>query len=270
MRKFIFIATAFLFILQIVNFGTSGALSAAISPIEYYRITSESATFYRTDSGETDTENVYCTLPESYFVKAKTSESGDYIAVSFLGVDGFVKSSDVVPVYSTPTTPYPLRTFDINHTASAVVWSEPNTDSTYVGCIEYDTTDVLYLGEILGQKITPTDSGVWYLCKFGSSASATSIGYVYSSLTNNLTEFVPNIEEVLLEPVADTSGSILAPEFTQANSILLILLLTIPAVIILVLIIRPKRTKQQAAKRQIATLNELSKFDKNKPDEFDF
>ena len=270
MRKYLFIITAFLFIFQVFNFlSFDGVLKAETLP-EYYQITADEAVFYRSATGENAVENIYCTLPRTYFIKTINTSTEGYIFGSYLGVQGYIETKNVVPVYSTPQSPYAIRTFDIIHTASAVAWSNPTTESEYVGTISYDTTEVIFVGSTLGQKIQESDTGIWYLCRFATTESANTLGYVYSDVTTNLTEFAPNTEEVLYEPIQETNGSILSPELTNTSNIMLILLLTIPAVIILLLIIHPKKGKKQSAKRQIATLNQLTIKDKKDQDEFDF
>lgn len=269
MRKYLFIIMTLLFIFEFNYFCNFDTIYAMDNGAEYYRITTEDALFYRTDSGDKSIENVYCVLPKSYFVKLNSETDNDYISVSYLGLSGYVNKQYVIPVYSTPETPYSIRSFAILPTANAVMWSLPDTTSTYLGSIPYNISEVIFLGETTGQKLNETDNGVWYLCEFMNDEAKLVVGYIHSNLATNLTEFCENTEEVLLEPVISTGG-ILAPEITNTSSLLLILLLTIPAVLILTLILKPKRSKARTAKRQIASLNQLSLKDKNSPDEFDF
>lgn len=267
MKKMFFVVC----LLLLVNFcaWSNTPLLAASTEVEYYRISTDTY-LYRTDN-DTDNE-IWCNLPATYFVKATkiATEQTDLISVSYLGITGFVDISTLTPVYSTPTNPYSTQTFDILNTANAVLWSSPSTDSQYLGSIPYNATEVLLVGKTTGEKLSESDEGIWYLCKFVNTDAITLTGYIHSSLTTNLTPFLENSEEVLLEPIISTNGTALAPELSNPNNILLIILLTIPAIIILVLIIKPKKSKSKDAKRQIAALNQLSIKSKNSPDDFDF
>lgn len=244
-------------------------LSASTEPL-FYKITQDDVFLYKITESQEVSNEIICTLPETYFVKANTTLDKTYLGVSYLGVSGAVKKSKVTPVYSTPTTPYSVQTFDLLHTANATVWQKPTTTSTYLDSIPYDTTDILYIGSTTGQKLNEYDMGIWYLCKFVNPENGTILGYLHSSLVTNLTPYIENTEEVQMEPDTTASTTILAPELGNTNNLLLILLLTIPAVIVLLLIIKPKRTSKQSARRQIKTLNQLSLPDKNDKNDFDF
>ncbi len=270
MRKYLFIFTVFLFILGF-NLGCQNGLilSAATEPL-FYKITQDEVFLYSITETREASSEVICSLPKTYFVKAIDSLDDTHLEVSYLGVSGTVNKSAVTPVYSTPTTPYSVQTFDLLHTANATVWQKPSTTSTYLSSIPYDATDTLYIGSVSGQKLNDHDLGIWYLCKYVDSEKGPVLGYLHSSLVSNLSPLIENTEEVQLEPDAAASTTILAPELGNTNNLLLILLLTIPAAIILILIIKPKRTKKQSARRQIKALNQLSLPDKNDRNDFDF
>lgn len=269
MRKYLYISIAYLFILLALFVANSQVVFAGSSTPIFYRITAENTILYETIKDETVTETAICNLPNTYFVKPVRVLNDEYILVTYLGVTGAVKSESLTPVYSTPTTPYSIQTFDLLKTANATVWADASTDSEYLTSIPYGTTDIVYIGSVAGQKIGTSDNGIWYLCKFIDNTK-TQVGYVHSSITTNLTPFEINTETVQLEPTISASANILAPELSSTNNLLLILLLTIPAVIILLLIIKPKRNKSASAKRQIKSLNQLSLPDKNDQNNFDF
>lgn len=270
MRKYLFITFAYLLIFEVFfATNTSIAFAGSSEPI-FYRITSQNANFYKIQADESVTETALCVLPETYFVKPIKSLENGYILATYLGISGAVKTDSLTPVYSTPTAPYSVQTFDLLKTANATVWSLPTTESDYLTSIPYGSTSIVFVGSVSGQKINETDLGNWYLCKFVESGGSTQIGYVHSSLTTNLTPFVSNTEVVELEPALPASANILAPELTNTNSLLLILLLTIPAVIILLLIIKPRRTKSASARRQIKSLTQISPPDKTSQNDFEF
>ncbi len=270
MRKYLYIYTAYLFILLAIFIASpTPAFASSTDPV-FYRITAENTILYQISEDETVTETAICNLPATYFVKPVKTLADGFISVTYLGISGAVKSDSLTPVYSTPTTPFSLQTFALLKTANATVWAEPTTESEYLTSIPYGTTDIVYIGSTTGQKINVSDDGIWYLCKFVESGGGTKIGYVHASLTTALTPFEMNTEVVQLEPTIQTSANILAPELSSTNNLLLILLLTIPAVIILLLIIKPKRNRSTQAKRQIKSLNQISLPDKTDVNDFDF
>jgi len=270
MRKYLFISFVYLFIFGIIFVSSFGAALASSNEPLFYKITAENTVLYAINDSGLVTENALCILPTTYFVKPNKSLDDDYLSVSYLGITGAVKIDALVPVYSTPTTPYSVQTFDLLKTANATVWSKPTTESQYLTSISYGTTSIVYVGSVDGQKISADDSGVWYLCKFVDPENGTQFGYIHASLTTNLTPFVSNTEEVELEPIVPTNANILAPELSNTNNLLLILLLTIPAVIILLLIIKPKRSKSAPARRKIKSLTQLNLPDNKTQNDFDF
>ena len=270
MRKYLYILTALLFIWGCSFVTDSNIVFASSSEPVFYRITAENTILYRVTTDDIITQEAICKLPETYFVKPNKKLDEDYLLVSYMGIAGAVKITNLIPVYSTPDSPYSIQTFALLKTANATVWELPTTESTYLTSIPYDATDILYIGSVDGQKISSLDLGIWYLCKFVKEGGTIQIGYIHSSLAINLTPFKSNTETVQLEPAINASANILAPELNNTNNLLIILLLTIPAVIILLLIIKPKRNNKQSAIRQIKSLNQLSLPDKNNPQDFDF
>lgn len=270
MRKYLYILSAFLFIFGFC-FCTNNIFAYADTTKPcFYRVITKNAILYELNTDDTVSTEIICELPQTYFVTPKKALGDEYIIVSYLGVDGVVEIKDLTAVYSTPKTPYSIQTFDLIKTANATVWSKPTTESTYITSIPYNASEVIYIGSVEGQKINETDSGIWYLCKFVEVGKTTQLGYIHSSLAINLTPFTPNTEIVQLEPSLPANASILAPELVSTNSLLIILLLTIPAIIVLVLIIKPKRSKATTARRQIKSLKQLSLPDENHPKDFDF
>ena len=269
MRKYLYIFVALIFIFQ-VNYFCNFTPSYASEDI-YYRITGQDVMLYRTAELNNDYSNIYFTLPTSYFVKFISEENENFLRVQYIDFVGYVLSSDVTRVYSTPTTPYFTQNFTVYGTANPVVYSQPSTQSTYLGNIPFNAESVTCFGAINGETALENGGSTWYYCKYTSFEQGIIIGYVYASLTTNLTEFVENTEIVETEPTQDVSGGVIAPELQNGTSIILIVGLCIFALILLVLVFKPeKRRKKKEAKRQITTLNRLAIPDKNQRDELDF
>ncbi len=269
MRKYLFIYIALIFILPFIYFCNSTPCFAQTEA--YYRISAENVLLYRTPTDSNSIDNVYFTLPTSYFVKFISDENEDFLKVQYLDFIGYVLKSDVTQVYSTPTTPYNTQSFSILATANPVIWSLPTTQSTYLGNIPFNAKEVIYFGSVSGEVAQNTENSIWYFCKFISFEQGILTGYIHSNLTTNLTEFLPNTEIVELEPSITTNGQVIAPELQNSTSLLLILGLCIPALFLLILVFKPeKRKKKTEAKRQISSLNRLDISDKNSRDELDF
>ena len=267
MSKILFIFFAFLFIFNINYFCNFTSVSAE-SDI-YYRITSENSALYKTPTTDDSLENIYFILPSSYFVKYINTFDENFYKIEYQSLIGYIKQTDVTRVYSTPQTPYFSYSITLLNTANPIVYSLPSIDSTYLGNIPFNATTILCLGQTKGQEFQ--GSNIWYYCKYLSYEQSLLSGYIHSHLIQSISDFQENTETVLTEPTQSTSSSVLAPELTSQSNFLLILALIIPAIILLILAIKPqKRKNNKTAQRQIANLNQLNFSQKNQIDELDF
>ena len=239
----------------------------------YYRIIGENTILYRTPLESNESSNVYFRLPTTYFVKFNSAYDELFLNVTYRDFTGYVLADNVERVYSTPVTPYAVgQTFSVQGIANLVLRSEPTTQSEYIGTIPFNATDIEFFGAIEGEQANPELSNIWYYCRYTSFEQGILTGYVYAPLTQNLVEIPENTEVVDMEPNTEVNGDgVIAPELQNSTSIWLIIGLTIPALILLLLVLKPsKRRHQRAAKRQIANLNKLSIPEKTDKDEFDF
>lgn len=271
MRKYLYIFGVFLFILNFVYF--CNITPAIADTPTYFRINNDSVYLYRTPVADTENNNAYFKLPNTYFVKFNSTFDENFLNVTYRDFTGYVLKSDVVAVYSIPEIPFETnRIFNIQGVANLVIRSAPNTQSEYLGTIPFNATDITYFGEIEGEQANLGLSNIWYFCRYKSFEQGIITGYIYAPLTTGLTEFVPNTEEVLTEPTQNAnSNSVLAPELKTGSNLILILCLTVPAILLLILVFRPeKRKKKREATRAITNLNRLSLPDKNDKNTFDF
>ncbi len=245
--------------------------NASIGEI-YYRIVSENAILYRAPLESTESSNVYFCLPATYFVRFNSTFDEKFLNVTYRDFTGYVLADDVERVYSTPLTPFANQTFSVQGIANLVLRSEPTTSSEYIGTIPFNATDIEFFGAIEGEQANSELSNLWYFCRYTSFEQGILTGYVYAPLTNNLTPLEPNTEIVETEPSAEVNtDGVLAPELQSGTSFWLIIGLTIRALLLLLLVLKPgKNRKNKVAKRQIANLNKLSLPDKTNKDEFDF
>ena len=268
MRKFLFTFFALFLIIFSILLAKPTFLDNKFyaDTCNYYRVTSNFCTLYRQIPTQNSFNEVYFNLPQTYFIKYIENANNAFAKIEYLGVIGYVELDKITPVYSTPSTPYPSRNFDILNTANPVVYELATTSSNYIGVIPYTAKNITYLGELSNENTT------WYFCKFTSIEQGTITGYIDSNLTQNLTQFTPNEEEVLLEPIQQTSSDFLAPELKTNSSILLIIALGIPALLLLFLIFKPNKQKHKTeAKRQISSLKKLTfNNNENSKNELDF
>ena len=237
----------------------------------FYQIISNEALFYRTSRlNDSDT---YFILPSTYFVKFNYSVDEETLAVSYLDFDGFVKSSDVKRVYSTPAHPYLEHiTFCPNEVANLVLRAQPSTQSAFLGTIPYSATEVAYFGAINGESVYSTLPSTWYFCRYTSPEQGVITGYVYAPLTRNLSPIEPNSDLVELEPVSPTSAEItLSPELQSTSNIVLILILTLPVLLIVFLALKSNKNKRSKnLKREFKRNSQLTLRAPPNDEDFDF
>ncbi len=215
----------------------------------YYQIVSDNALLYRSQKLlETD---AYFILPPTYFVRLNYEVDDTTIAVCYLDFEGFVKRTDVKKVYSIPQKPYLENVnFEPNSVANLVIRSRPNTQSDYLGVIPFSATDITYYGTILGETVYNELSSEWYYCRYSSPEQGIITGYVYAPLTSDLSPILPNTEVVALEPIQPTNAELtLSPELQSPSNIVLIVLLTIPALFIIYLMLKSNKNKHTKSLR---------------------
>ena len=248
-------------------------LSICVAPIHtvyaqtepiFYKIVNSNTSFFRTPD---NIDDIYFILPPTYFVKFLADYNDEILNVGYLDFVGFVQKSDVVRVYSTPKTPYLVDTvFSPQPIANLVIRALPSTQSNFVGTIPYNAKDITYFGAIEGEEANHTLGNVWYFCRYTSPEQGTLTGYVYAALTQNLSQIAPNDEIVETNPAMPVSGEIsISPELQSSSNLIFILLITIPAIFILVLIFRSHNRRPKVLKNRLKSMRSLPP-----PDELDF
>lgn len=245
----------------------------AIDTEIYYRISNESTYLYKTQDTNQETGTKLFLLPKTYFVKQLDDPIDNVVFVEFDGIYGYVDTINLTRVYETPTTPYPQSTsLDIITVANAVIYAEPDTNSTYLGVIPYNTSNVKMYGNCIGTEALSGSGTLWYYCTYESAGQGKITGYIYNSVAKNVVYSPENTEVVSTEPIQNVNGDIIAPELQSMDSVLLIIGISIPAIILLYLLFRPERGRRKAKRtishtpRRSITYNEQQKGN----DEFDF
>lgn len=235
----------------------------------YYRVTQPNAILYKDDA----LSSPMFYIEPSYFVKQITESNTSTLMVEYNDVKGYVNKSDLTKVNDTPTNPYPKATFKMNGSANAVLFSEPNNTSTFVGTVPYNATNIIFYGKIEGQEMLSNMGHIWYYCKYTSFEQGIILGYIYAPLTKDLTTIEPNTEN-FTDDVSKASVSpienIIAPEIQDTNNISMIIGISVFAFFILFLALFKGKRKTKKAflspSKPQQTNNNLLEF--NEKDDF--
>lgn len=221
----------------------------ADSSSEYLRIVSSNTFLYRTANIDENYENLYFELPQTYFVKLIDSSNENFYKVEYSNLIGYVKKSEVIKVNGTPQQPYLNNvTFKLNGTANAVLFSQPNNTSKYIGTIPFNAENILFWGKITGQNALPNLGNEWYYCTYTSFEQGIISGYIYAPLTTLVSNIPENNENLSESTPANSTPiqEILAPEIQKPSNIIIISILVIFALLILILLFKPNKKAKKA------------------------
>ena len=197
MKKFL-ILIAIILPLFMSDFVTEKA-HANSQALEYAKILDDCLLYKTTDTDLVLSSNVYFTLPKGYFVTIITNITSDVIKVKYDSFIGFVKSDKIIKVSGTPTKPYLSGiTFSIKENSSTQIRTSPTTEehSNVIQIIPNSTTDITYIGQIVGEIPPSGSSNIWYFAAYSPASDPVSVyfGYVYSEKTENLSPIPENFE----------------------------------------------------------------------------
>ena len=222
----------------------------------YARIVNTNINLYRSPTGSEETNNIFFTLPQSYFVEISHCEDENFFTARFGDITGFVKKSDVQCVAGTPTTPFPTASFRVFIPEGVEMRSSPTqTEGLNLVCeLNYLETNLKYYGTINGEEAIPHKSSLWYYCKYVKGGNE-YYGYVYSAFCDLLTQIPVNTEyfEACQEP--DFSVSTQAPleskpesidSLPSATQIIIIIAVCLPCIVIIYLLFRPTKITAKA------------------------
>ena len=177
-----------------------------------------------------------CTLPATYYVIALGDDRDGYTAVSWLDVNGFIRSADAQAVDYQPVYPHCTRTLTAANDLNPVnIRSSPDhTADNVVGVLPHGKTADVY-GEADGSALIPQVGSLWYYIRYSDGTTVVT-GYVYGAQVN-AQAVTPNTGERVTPPATepiDTESTMPA-----AARAVLIIALCVPAVLIVLLIFRP-------------------------------
>jgi len=218
---------------------------AAETP-SYALITAENAVLYRQTAPLDTPEGRFFRLPMTYFVEILDSlpqaETGT-LRVKYDGVTGYVKAEDVAPVDYTPRSLYPqgLKLHFNVDAPSLYLRARPISNAAQViAVIPSDTRDVRYYNTVSGDVAGGT--GEWFFVRVLGEEGELLYGYVSAAYCVVDTAIDPE-NDTSAVPVTVTPGPNPDPNGEPADMILVLLIaaISIPAVITVFLVFRPRK-----------------------------
>lgn len=246
MKNRLFVIFTFVFILAAAFL--SGRLlnneKAYAAEPQYARVTSDNAMLYRTGSGAADYENCYFVLPRDYYVYLDDTTGSSFYKVTYAGFTGYVEIGSVDIVSYTPLLKYAsgqklkintpdggncnLRAFPSKLSQKLIENGIPD-ETENISFHNYVTvgTDKWYFVEYSGQK-----------------------GYIYGDYAV-ITQGIA-VNDGAAEPTQKGPGQSDDPGTTPqpldwATIAILAAVIGIPAIIILVLLFKPRRRRPVTA-----------------------
>lgn len=195
--------------------------------------------------------DVVCILPATYFAVSEGDVSDGKYPVSYLDLRGYVSASDAQKVDYEPVTKFAVRTAKPNNDGMPVnVRSYPDQKNGEILCsVAHGSTLALY-GSREGGELFAGAGNLWQYVKF-ESGGKTYYGYAYSPQLE-FAPLEPNKIEKVPRPSSGASESDETFGFSATANIILAAALCVPAgIIMLVLFYRPesKRTPRHSRQR---------------------
>lgn len=242
MKKNITVIVILIALLSAITFVNYNAISmpAHASGEVYARVKYNNTYLYKSAAINENTENKWCLLPETFFVKVLNNINDQFYKAEFLSIVGYVKKMDVNLVNEIPKNPYPSKTtFATKSNTSCYLRSSPKISgaiSNVVATLPASTNNLEFLGKIIGEEAIDLQGTIWYLTKYNDT-----YGYIYSYYTNTFIANQINSEQVTLKISLDNST--LNP-LTNPESAFLIFLILIPVIVVLTLLYKPKKQRK--------------------------
>ena len=220
----------------------------------YARVEFNQTYLYREPILDNSTSNTLFELPKTYFVKLIDRAGDDFYLANYNGISGYVKKDSVRAISGTPSSPYLTNiSFRVYAEPSRDMRTYPSNDSNLSNQVVYIplySKNIEYLGSIKGQELILNRTNVWYYCKY--TADKDYYGYVYSDFCDEMTPLYDNTEQF---SYTDNPTFLDVKESNEINHSkmlgLIIAIMSIPAVIFIVLILRGKHILDYKSKREV-------------------
>lgn len=238
----------------------SNSFSYASANVSGFAQIKQSNTYlYKIIDHNENVKNKWCLLEPTYFVQIISRYNDDYFKVSYNGITGFVKQSDVQLVNEKPRNPYPTNIhFDLTNTNCYLRNSPKIKDvvNNILDIIPASTKNLNYIGKTIGEEAIDFKGTVWYLIEYNNK-----LGYVYSAYTSNITPIYPNAEQVTSKNynLFNTINPITNPMVA-----FMIILILIPCLFIIILLYKPRNARvkiKHKHKEQLSPTDVTHMFD---------
>lgn len=245
--KLLIVLFSFLFILWPSQTGTSFAVSGQ-NKTYFAKVLSENIYFY--SSPNDSEESKLFILPNSYFVLL-INEKDDFYYAKYASLQGYVKKDEVTPMDGVPSTPYASQSFRAFAQNGLDVFSAPMADAAKCGKLSFLQENVVLYGTCYGDELFPKSTNKWYYCSLSNGGEEIK-GYAFSYFCDNLTlasenmEYFPEITTPLNFSCDLPSGGGLS----DTSKAMIILGVSLPCLVILYLILSPKKRRLFAKGRK--------------------
>lgn len=219
---------------------------ALADTVSWVRITQDNTRFYRNPTNMD--ADIMFELEKSYYLKVVSEQSYFYQVElmdndnGFVKIYGYVKKTDVTPCDTVPELPlYPAVYVSVTG-SNAILYSACSTASQPL-CSVFYGQQLNYYG-----SMTVANSK-WYFVKTGETFAYINSAYASAPLINPHPTPLPGEETPEPEPVEPNTDSEKTEQPSQSfdMQIALIILICIPAVIIVVILFIPTRSKPKSA-----------------------
>lgn len=201
-------------------------------------------------------ETPFITLPEGFYAEV-LSKTDTLIKVQYNSVTGFIKLNSSSVFTTSPTAPI-FQTAEIKTKADAGTYlrTAPTATSTHTAIVT-PNTNLIYIGEISGERPNDGTSPNWFYVHYIMSDTIIHSGYVYSERVEIISgkldhpvESLPTSTTTPPESKAETTEPIIPTEpLTAGVKIFLGILFSTLGVIIFALLIISPHEKKEPVKR---------------------
>lgn len=213
--------------------------SAYCDNTQYAQIVGSGEFLYKYDVYDQSYSNIICLLEKTYYVEV-LSLGSDEVRVSYNGMTGYVKPSAIRLVKGIPSTPYPSDIKLCTYNKNCYLRKTPERGENTISILPANCDSLVFLGRTIGENIEDFGQNTWYLVEYHGVK-----GYVYSSYVSSIGSIFPNGENLAF--MKDESG--LINPLTNAQCVLIVVLLTLPTLGILYIIFR--KPSEHSKKRKV-------------------
>lgn len=235
-----------------MSFSQISSVYAFENKTYYARVMFDSVYLYKSTQDTNLSKNVYFELPKTYFVELLSSANEDFYEVRYMDLLGYVKKSCVQAVESAPQKPFLDNiTFRVYAEKSQNLMDSASLSSNQVATIPLLTKNIKYYGKINGECLIEGRTNVWYFCSYASNT--TNMGYVYSDFCDEMQTISPNTEEVtyINNPTFEQEKTTATHAYNNQFVGIVAVVLTIPAIVFLIMILKGKSILSPAKNREI-------------------